>query len=296
MGSFKGLGVAMVTPFSENGNVDFAGLQRLVELQINGGTDYLVVQGTTGESVTLTKEEKKASLEFIQEINAGKLPIVLGIGGNDTRVICETLAETDLKGVDGILSVSPAYNKPTQEGIYQHYKAVSNATDKEIIVYNVPSRTGSNVTAETTVRCAEDFSNIVAVKEASGDLEQVMNIINNKPEGFDVLSGDDALTLAMLGCGADGLISVVGNAFPDEYSKMVHLALEGNMAEARTHHYRLLDLIHWLFVDGNPAGIKEVLRYMNVCHNHVRMPLVPVSKEVSDKLYGVLAESGLVMA
>jgi len=296
MGSFKGLGVAMVTPFSENGNVDFAGLQRLVELQINGGTDYLVVQGTTGESVTLTKEEKKASLEFIQEINAGKLPIVLGIGGNDTRVICETLAETDLKGVDGILSVSPAYNKPTQEGIYQHYKAVSNATDKEIILYNVPGRTGSNVTAETTVRCAEDFSNIVAVKEASGDLEQVMNVINNKPEGFDVLSGDDALTLAMLGCGADGLISVVGNAFPDEYSKMVHLALEGNMAEARTHHYRLLDLIHWLFVDGNPAGIKEVLRYMNVCHNHVRMPLVPVSKEVSDKLYGVLAESGLVMA
>lgn len=296
MGSFKGLGVAMVTPFSENGNVDFAGLQRLVELQINGGTDYLVVQGTTGESVTLTKDEKIATLEFIQEINAGKLPIVLGIGGNDTRVVCETLAETNLKGVDGILSVSPAYNKPTQEGVYQHFKAVSNATDKEIILYNVPGRTGSNVSAETTVRCAEDFSNIVAVKEASGDLEQVMNIINKKPEGFDVLSGDDALTLAILGCGGDGLISVVGNAFPEEYSKMVHLALEGNIQEARTHHYRLLDLINWLFVDGNPAGIKEVLRYMNVCHNHVRLPLVPVSKNVSDKLYAVLADSGLVMA
>lgn len=296
MGSFKGLGVAMVTPFSENGNVDFAGLQRLVELQINGGTDYLVVQGTTGESVTLTKDEKIATLEFIQEINAGKLPIVLGIGGNDTRVVCETLAETNLKGVDGILSVSPAYNKPTQEGVYQHFKAVSNATDKEIILYNVPGRTGSNVSAETIVRCAEDFSNIVAVKEASGDLEQVMNIINKKPEGFDVLSGDDALTLAILGCGGDGLISVVGNAFPEEYSKMVHLALEGNIQEARTHHYRLLDLINWLFVDGNPAGIKEVLRYMNVCHNHVRLPLVSVSKNVSDKLYAVLADSGLVMA
>jgi 4-hydroxy-tetrahydrodipicolinate synthase len=296
MGSFKGLGVAMVTPFSENGNVDFAGLQRLVELQINGGTDYLVVQGTTGESVTLTKDEKIATLEFIQEINAGKLPIVLGIGGNDTRVVCETLAETNLKGVDGILSVSPAYNKPTQEGVYQHFKAVSNATDKEIILYNVPGRTGSNVSADTIVRCAEDFSNIVAVKEASGDLEQVMNIINKKPEGFDVLSGDDALTLAILGCGGDGLISVVGNAFPEEYSKMVHLALEGNIQEARTHHYRLLDLINWLFVDGNPAGIKEVLRYMNVCHNHVRLPLVPVSKNVSDKLYAVLADSGLVMA
>ncbi|MBL4705772.1 MAG: 4-hydroxy-tetrahydrodipicolinate synthase [Flavobacteriales bacterium] len=296
MGNFKGLGVALVTPFSENGNVDFAGLQRLVELQINGGTDYLVVHGTTGESVTLTKDEKKATLEFIQEINAGKLPIVVGIGGNNTKEVCDSLDHADLKGVDGILSVSPAYNKPTQEGIYQHFKAVSNSTDKEIILYNVPGRTSSNVIAETTIRCAEDFSNIVAVKEASGSIEQVMTIIQHSPEGFDVLSGDDALTLAMLGCGADGLISVVGNAFPSDYSSMVHKALAGDMEGARSHHYRLLELIHWLFVDGNPAGIKEVLRYMNVCHNHVRLPLVSVSKEVSDKLYSVLAESGLVMA
>lgn len=296
MGKFRGLGVAMVTPFSENGNVDFAGLQRLVELQIEGGTDYLVVQGTTGESVTLTKDEKKASLEFIQEINAGRLPIVLGIGGNDTAVVCNTLESTNLEGVDGILSVSPAYNKPTQEGIYQHFKAVSNATDKDIILYNVPGRTSSNVTAETTVRCAEDFNNIVAVKEASGDMEQVMNIIKNRPEGFDVLSGDDALTLAMIACGADGLISVVGNAFPAEYSAMVHDALKGDLESARSNHYKLLDLVHWLFADGNPGGIKEVLKYMNICHNHVRLPLVPVSKTVSDKLYAALADGGLVMA
>ena len=210
--------------------------------------------------------------------------------------VCSALEATNLEGVDGILSVSPAYNKPSQEGIYQHYKAVSNATDKEIILYNVPGRTSSNVTAETTVRCAEDFSNIVAVKEASGNLEQVMNIIKNRPEGFDVLSGDDALTLAMMGCGADGLISVVGNAFPKEYSTMVHAAAEGNMELARENHYLLLDLIHWLFADGNPGGIKEVLKFMNICNNYVRLPLVPVNKSVSDKLYSVLAESGLVMA
>ncbi|HAE31190.1 MAG TPA: 4-hydroxy-tetrahydrodipicolinate synthase [Flavobacteriales bacterium] len=295
MGKFKGLGVALVTPFSENGNVDYAGLQRLVELQIQGGTDYLVVHGTTGESVTLTKEEKVTTLDFIKEIAANRIPIVLGIGGNNTREVCNELDSTDLSGVSGILSVSPAYNKPTQEGIYQHYKAISQATDREIILYNVPGRTSKNVVAETTVRCAEDFKNIVAVKEASGDLEQVMSILQNRPDGFEVLSGDDALTLAMIGCGADGVISVVGNAFPQVFSKMVHAALDSNMAEARTQHYQLFEMIDWLFVDGNPAGIKEVLKYLNICHNYVRLPLVPVGKQVSDKLYALIADSGLAM-
>ncbi len=295
MGKFKGLGVALVTPFSENGNVDYAGLQRLVELQIQGGTDYLVVHGTTGESVTLTKEEKVTTLDFIREIAANRIPIVLGIGGNNTREVCNELDSTDLSGVSGILSVSPAYNKPTQEGIYQHYKAISQATDREIILYNVPGRTSKNVVAETTVRCAEDFKNIVAVKEASGDLEQVMSILQNRPDGFEVLSGDDALTLAMIGCGADGVISVVGNAFPQVFSKMVHAALDSNMAEARIQHYQLFEMIDWLFVDGNPAGIKEVLKYLNICHNYVRLPLVPVGKQVSDKLYALIADSGLAM-
>ena len=295
MGKFKGLGVALVTPFSENGNVDYAGLQRLVELQIQGGTDYLVVHGTTGESVTLTKEEKVTTLDFIKEIAANRIPIVLGIGGNNTREVCNELDSTDLSGVSGILSVSPAYNKPTQEGIYQHYKAISQATDREIILYNVPGRTSKNVVAETTVRCAEDFKNIVAVKEASGDLEQVMSILQNRPDGFEVLSGDDALTLAMIGCGADGVISVVGNAFPQVFSKMVHAALDSNMAEARIQHYQLFEMIDWLFVDGNPAGIKEVLKYLNICHNYVRLPLVPVGKQVSDKLYALIADSGLAM-
>ena len=295
MGKFKGLGVALVTPFSENGNVDYAGLQRLVELQIQGGTDYLVVHGTTGESVTLTKEEKVTTLDFIKEIAANRIPIVLGIGGNNTREVCNELDSTDLSGVSGILSVSPAYNKPTQEGIYQHYKAISQATDREIILYNVPGRTSKNVVAETTVRCAEDFKNIVAVKEASGDLEQVMSILQNRPDGFEVLSGDDALTLAMIGCGADGVISVVGNAFPQVFSKMVHAALDSNMAEARTQHYQLFEMIDWLFVDGNPAGIKEVLKYLNICHNYVRLPLVPAGKQVSDKLYALIADSGLAM-
>ncbi|MDC3338215.1 4-hydroxy-tetrahydrodipicolinate synthase, partial [Flavobacteriales bacterium] len=234
MSKFKGLGVALVTPFSENGNIDYAGLQRLIELQLNGGTDYLVVHGTTGESVTLSSDEKKASLEFIQEINNGKLPVVIGIGGNNTHEVCAQLEATNLSNVDGILSVSPAYNKPTQKGIYAHFHAVANATDKDIILYNVPGRTGSNVTAETTVRCAEDLSNIVAVKEASGNLEQTMQIIKNRPEGFSVLSGDDALALPVIASGGDGLISVIGNAFPRIYTEMIQAATEGRLADART--------------------------------------------------------------
>lgn len=284
MEKFRGLGVALVTPFQENGNVDMAGLQRLVEHNINNGTDYLVVQGTTGESATLTKEEKKAVLDFIIEINNGKKPIVLGVGGNNTAEVVHQLQTLNLKGVDGILSVSPYYNKPSQEGIFQHYKAVSKVTELPIILYNVPGRTMSNVSAETTLRIARACPNIVAVKEASGNLEQIMNIIINKPKGFLVLSGDDALTLPHLAIGGDGVISVVGNAFPKRFSRMVHNGLEGNFEAARKDHYELLEMIQTLFADGNPGGIKKVLSVLNICQENLRLPLVPVNKIVGDKL------------
>lgn len=284
MEKFKGLGVALVTPFLDNGGVDMAGLQRLVEHNINNGTDYLVVQGTTGESVTLTAEEKRSVLDFVIEINNGRKPIVLGVGGNNTASIVQALQDLDTTGIDAILSVSPYYNKPTQEGIYQHYKKLNEVTTLPIILYNVPGRTGSNVTAATTLRIAKELKNIVAVKEASGNLEQIMEIIMHKPKGFLVLSGDDALTLPHIAAGGDGVISVVGNAFPKRFSKMVHAALEGDMVTARQYHYMLLEIIPMLFAEGNPAGIKRVLSTLGICKENVRLPLVPVSKGLAEKL------------
>lgn len=284
MEKFKGLGVALVTPFLENGGVDMAGLQRLVEHNIKNGTDFLVVQGTTGESATLTAEEKKSVLDFVIEINNGRKPIVLGIGGNNTAAIAETLENLDPTGIDGILSVSPYYNKPTQEGIYQHYKKLNEVTPLPIILYNVPGRTSSNVSAATTLRIAKECKNIVAVKEASGNLEQIMEIIMHKPKNFLVLSGDDALTLPHIAAGGDGVISVVGNAFPKRFSKMVHAAMEGDLATARQYHYDLLEIIPMLFAEGNPAGIKRVLSTLGICKDHLRLPLVPVSKGLGEKL------------
>jgi len=286
---FKGMGVALVTPFQENGTIDYAGLQRLIELQINNGTDFLVVHGTTGESVTLTKEEKRATLDFILEINNGRLPVVLGVGGNNTAEVVDTLKTFDFKGVSGILSASPAYNKPSQEGIYQHYQAIAENTDLPIILYNVPGRTASNMTATTTLRLANDFKNIVAIKEASGDMGQVMEIIKNKPKDFIVTSGDDALALPLMSVGTVGVISVVGQAFPKEFSDMCRLAAEGKFEEAQKLHYEILEITNWMFADGNPGGVKEVLKFMNICGSRVRLPLVNVNKEVSDKLYSLLA-------
>jgi len=284
MQQFKGLGVALVTPFLENGNVDMAGLQRLVEYNIDNGVNYLVVQGTTGESVTLTKEEKQRILEFIIEINNKRLPIVLGIGGNNTAEIVYTLQTTNLNGVDGILSVSPYYNKPSQEGIYQHYKAVAQATDKPIILYNVPGRTMSNVLPETTLKIAREFKNVVGIKEACGNLEQIMKIIQNKPKDFLVISGDDALTLPHIAIGGDGVISVVGNAFPKRFSTLVHSALQGDYITARKEHYELFEVIQNLFADGNPGGVKHVLKELNICSDHLRLPLVKVNKTVAEQL------------
>jgi 4-hydroxy-tetrahydrodipicolinate synthase len=289
MDKFKGTGVALVTPFNENGKVDYNGLQKLVEFQINNGTNYLVVQGTTGESVTLTNDEKIAVLDYIIEINAGKLPILLGVGGNSTSDVCDKIKFFSGHKIDGFLSVSPYYNKPSQQGIYEHFKSISNATSLPIIIYNVPGRTSSNITADTTVQLAKDFKNIVGIKEASGNLEQIMTIILKKPDNFLVISGDDALTLGHILVGGDGVISVIANAFPKRFSTMVNAALNENLDLAKEKHYELLEIIHYLFVDGNPAGIKYLLKLINICSDYVRLPLVGVTEETSKKLYSLTA-------
>ena len=289
MDKFKGTGVALVTPFNENGKVDYNGLQKLVEFQINNGTNYLVVQGTTGESVTLTDDEKIAVLDYIIEINAGKLPILLGVGGNSTSDVCDKIKFFSGHKIDGFLSVSPYYNKPSQQGIYEHFKSISNSTSLPIIIYNVPGRTSSNITADTTVQLAKDFKNIVGIKEASGNLEQIMTIILKKPDNFLVISGDDALTLGHILVGGDGVISVIANAFPKRFSTMVNAALNENLDLAKEKHYELLEIIHYLFVDGNPAGIKYLLKLINICSDYVRLPLVGVTEETSKKLYSLTA-------
>jgi 4-hydroxy-tetrahydrodipicolinate synthase len=289
-----GLGVAMVTPFQKNGQVDFAGLQRLTEHLIRGNVDYLVVHGTTGETPTLSAKEIQSTKDFIVEVNNGRLPIVLGIGGNNTSAVCLDLKERDLSGISAVLTASPAYSKPTQEGIFQHYKALNEASPLPIILYNVPGRTASNVNAETTLRVARELDNVVAVKEASGNMSQIMNLINQAPEDFTVLSGDDALTLPLMAAGAKGVISVVGNAFPHAFADLVHNAGQGDFKNALRIHQQLLETIDLLFVDGNPAGIKEVLSYLNICENTLRLPLVKVSEKVKNALYKSIAEAELL--
>ena len=284
MKTFSGVGVALITPFNKDGSVDYDSLKQLVLHQINNGTNYLVVQGTTGESATLTSLEKEDILSFIIKINAGKLPIVLGVGGNNTNEICEKLSSKDLAGVDGILSVSPYYNKPSQKGIIAHFKKIASSTNLPIILYNVPGRTSSNMTASTSLELAISVKNIVAIKEASGDLEQVMTIINNKPIDFLVLSGDDALTLAHIAVGGDGVISVVANAFPKQFSTLVSSALKGEINIAKENHYLLFELIKALFEDGNPGGVKSVLMELNICKDYLRLPLVTINDELSNRL------------
>lgn len=279
----NGSGVALVTPFTSSGDVDHAGLTRLVHHCIAGGIDFLVVMGTTGESATLTKDEKTAVLETVKEANAGKLPIVLGIGGNDTRVVAQNIAAAP-DGLEGILSVSPYYNKPTQEGIYQHYKTIASATELPIILYNVPGRTGSNVTADTTLRLAHDVDNIAAVKEASGDMGQIMHIIKEAPEDFTILSGDDNLTLPMLAMGAHGVISVSGQGFPKQFSHMVNLGLDHALSLAQSEHYALFDVTNMMFEEGNPGGIKVVLNELGICETVLRQPLWPVSDSLEKRL------------
>jgi len=280
----RGTGVAIVTPFDSKGNVDLKGLDNLVNHLVKGKVEYLVILGTTGESATLSKEEKKLVVERVIKTNKKRLPLVLGIGGNNTQEVIDTIKHTNLKDFEAILSVSPYYNKPSQRGIYEHYKAIAKTTKKSIILYNVPGRTASNISAETTLKLARKFANIVAVKEASGNIEQCMTIIEHKPKDFLVISGDDNLTLPLLACGADGVISVVANAFPRDFSDMTRAGLKGDFANARRLHYKTFEITQQLFADGNPGGVKHVLGMLKVCGPAVRLPLVEPNEGVQKRL------------
>ena len=281
----EGTGVALVTPFTKNEEVDYFALEKLVNHVIDGGVDYLVALGTTGESVTLTKSEKVAILEKIKEVTGERVPIVLGHGGNNTKLLIESINDYDLTGISAILSVTPAYNKPTQTGLLEHYIKFVEASPLPVILYNVPGRTGVNMTANTTLKIANTFpGKVIAIKEASGDLEQMMEIINKAPKGFEVISGDDGITLPLIASGGTGLISVIANAFPDEMSSLVNLALEEKYSEARTIHYQLLDLIGLTFANGNPGGVKAMLNKIGIIENVLRLPLVPVVKDTENKI------------
>jgi len=290
----KGAGVALITPFTQSGEVDFPSLKRLLEFVTKQGTDYLVVQGTTSEVPTLTKDEKRNILDFILEFNQRKLPVVLGLAGYDTAALIKTIKTTNFDGVDTILSVTPYYNRPNQEGLYAHYMAVADASPVPVILYNVPVRTGVNLSAETTLRLANDHGNIIAVKEASGNLPQIMEIIKGKPEGFSVISGDDLMTLPVMSLGAVGVISVAGNACPGFMSLLVKECLREDFLAAAKVHYQLMDFIHAIFLDGSPAGIKAALNIMGFCENVLRLPLVPVNSDVyeiiKEKINILLAE------
>ena len=287
---FKGLGIALITPFQEDGSVDYKSLIRLVEYQLKNGADFFCILATTGETPTLTKEEKQKIKDLVVDLVGGRVPILMGCGGYNTAAIVEELKTGDFRGVDGILSVCPYYNKPSQEGLYQHFKTIAAATKLPVVLYNVPGRTGVNMTAATSVRLAQDCPNIVAIKEASGNLEQVDEIIKNGPSNFDVLSGDDALTFPMVSCGAVGAISVIGNALPREFSKMIRLQMRGEYDGARKIHHRFQDLFSLLFVDGNPAGVKAMLHEMGFIENILRLPLVPTRISTLQRMSEIMKE------
>ena len=280
----------MITPFMNNGDVDYAALSRLIDYQLQNGTDYLVVLGTTAETPTLTQEEQEKVIQLFVSKVKGQIPIVLGVGGNNTRSVVEKLKTDDFTGIDAILSVVPYYIKPSQEGIYQHYKHIAEATSLPIVLYNVPGRTGVNMTAETTLRLARDFENVVAIKEASGNMTQMGDIIKNKPNDFQVISGDDGITFPLITLGAVGVISVIGNAFPKEFSRMARLALAGDYANALTIHHSFTELFELLFVDGNPAGVKSMLNMMGYIENELRLPLIPTRITTYEKIRNVLLD------
>ncbi|MFS4457069.1 4-hydroxy-tetrahydrodipicolinate synthase [Maribacter sp. 2304DJ31-5] len=284
MEELRGTGVALITPFMEDGEVDRDALARIVEHCIDGGIDYLVVMGTTAESVTLSKEEKAVAVATTIKVNAGRLPLVLGVGGNDTREVTEELRSMDLSSFSAVLSVSPYYNKPTQEGIYQHFRAISAASPLPIVLYNVPGRTGSNMLPDTVLRLANDFSNIVAIKEASGNLVQIMEIIAKKPNDFKVLSGDDITALPTILAGGDGVISVIGQGLPVEFSRMVDHGLQGDAQKAYHYHYLLQEGMRLIFEEGNPAGIKAVFEHLGLAKATVRLPLVAASTDLKERI------------
>ncbi len=286
--NLKGMGVALITPFKQDKSVDYDALARLLEYQIKNGVDYLVVLGTTAETATLTAEEKISVQKFIVERVAERVPLVIGIGGNNTMAVINELKTTDLSPYSAVLSVVPYYNKPSQEGIYQHYRAIALASPLPIILYNVPGRTGVNMTAETTLKLAREFDNIIGIKEASGNITQMDDIIKNKHEDFMVISGDDGITFPLITLGAVGVISVIGNAFPKEFSRMVRLALNGDFEKALLIHHRFTELFSLLFVDGNPAGVKCLLNAMGYIENELRLPLVPTRITTYEKIRRVL--------
>lgn len=285
---FKGLGIALITPFTLEGKVDYKSLRRLLDYQLTNGADFLCILATTGEAPCLTKEEKEELTSFIKGVVGGRIPILKYCGGNNTAAVVDEIKTTDWTGIDGILSICPYYNKPSQDGLYQHFKAIAEVSPLPIVLYNVPGRTGINMKAETTVKLAKDFSNIVAIKEASGSLEQVDEIIKNKPDNFDVISGDDALTFSMIASGAAGVISVIGNALPKEFSRMIRLEFNGEYEPARKIHHMFTELYSLLFVDGNPAGCKALLNDMGMIENVLRLPLVPTRIETKQKMNDIL--------
>lgn len=281
---FRGTGVALVTPFHKDGSIDFSSLKKLVNHVIKGQAEYLVVLGTTGESVTINKEEKAAILDMVCDVNEKRVPVVLGVGGNNTQEILSQFNFFDFTNVDAILSVSPYYSKPSQRGIIQHFKNVASESPVPVILYNVPARTGSNMLPETTLALANEVENIVGIKEASGNIEQCMQIIKNKPKDFLVISGDDSITLPLMACGADGVISVVANAYPKTFSEMVRLCLNNQFEKARSLHYSFSEIIPLMFAEGNPPGVKYVLSQKDICQDYFRLPVVPVSKTLQNKL------------
>lgn len=285
---FIGTGVALVTPFHKQGSIDFGSFEKLIEHTVSNGVNYLVVMGTTGEAATLSKDEKKALIEFAKEIVAKRVPIVVGIGGNNTQEVVDQLKLIDDNGIDGILSVTPYYNKPTQRGLYLHFRHIACTSPLPIILYNVPGRTSVNMKPETTVQLATEFENIVGIKEASGNISQIMEILRLKPHGFLVISGDDALTLPLIASGANGVISVVANAYPKAFSTMVHDALKGNFKDARDIHYKLLPFIEALFADGSPGGIKAALDHLKIASNHLRLPIVKVNKSTHNSIISLI--------
>lgn len=285
---FRGLGVALVTPFDTNGDIDYKALENLVEYQLDNGADFLCILATTGETPCLSSEEKKELTTFIKSVVKGHVPILKYCGGNYTAAVVEEIKGADWQGIDGILSICPYYNKPSQEGLYQHFKAIAEVSPLPVVMYNVPGRTGVNMTAETTVRIATDFSNIVGIKEASGDLEQIDEIMKRKPNNFEVISGDDALTFPMIVSGAVGVISVIGNALPKEFSRMIRLEFNGEFEAARKIHHQFTELYKLLFVDGNPAGCKALLSDMGMIENVLRLPLIPTRIETKQKMNEIL--------
>ena len=289
---FRGLGIALITPFKTDGSIDFDALDRLVEYQIKGRADFLCIMGTTAETPTLSREEKRLLKEHLVERVAGRVPLLMGCGGNNTAAILDELQNEDWKGIDGVLSVCPYYNKPSQEGLYQHFAAIARVSAVPVVLYNVPGRTGVNMTAETTLRLAREFENIVAIKEASGNITQMDDIIKNKPQHFDVISGDDGITFPLITLGAVGVISVIGNALPAEFSRMVRLALRGEYNSSLTIHHKFTELFKLLFVDGNPAGVKAMLSEMGMIQNVLRLPLVPTRLTTMEKISQIVKELG----